>query len=635
MEFDLYPAKDCEARRIGGFYGLNRSRRASAGEMADMRNMSSDEYPCASPRAGRVTAAMAPGEPLAAAAPDSTVTDKLSGFTGIAAGGFYYDGVRKSGQVELSDDFSWEIVRLGNLYVLNGCGENGSELYYYNVDTGRFDAAFREMSDLIVTAGKDKTGNYLRTFRYGFEEVYNYSVTAANGRVINNSDFFDKYSDNRRLPASNIFADHFEVGDELTIEGFPSSSVNRGEVWSYSGTAGEVTPQRSVSYDTNNTVDTDLYASTDELYSQDITSAVVKGFEVGTASLNGVTIYIHYIYFDLANKNGDAVDFDDMVERSHYCSGVRLTKRRRVFSHIAAHHNRLWGTSPNGNAIFASAADDVFSFTSRDILAKLAARLPSDSPGSFTELAVCGSELTAFKEDSITVVCGTNASNYSTYVIDGVGCTEGSTAAVTPEGVIFPARGGFYRFSGAAPVCISNKLREGPISAVSGFDGEKYYAAARDRDGCRRLYVYDTRRSCWHIEDDAEIKSFFRFKDGFYLVSGDEILSLNSAPPDEDWSFTSAPQIYDLDNRALNELWIRAEVAPGAYFSVETRFDGGEYASHRRFSEPGLHVFRCPVRAVSGNVWQYRVSGIGKVVIYDIEMRYGSAGRRHKEYVHQ
>ncbi|MGM9937309.1 MAG: hypothetical protein ACI38A_08190 [Candidatus Ornithomonoglobus sp.] len=639
MQFDLYSARGCEQKAVSSFYGLNRNRRASAGEFEDMKNMSTLEYPCAAPRGARTVAAEARGKVYAAAAPDSTDTDAVTGFTGISDGAFFYNGAVKSGSYVLSENRKWEIVRLGNLYIMNGYNADGaasdSELYYYNIDTGAFGKGFTEMSDLIVTSGKDDTGNYLHTFRYGFSEVYDYSVTDTGGREIKNSVFFDTYGNGIRLLASNIFEKYFSVGDEITIEGFPTAEQSVGQVWMYSGSAVEVVPQNGIAYDENNTVDTDVIANLDEVYNEQVVNAVVSGFKVDTVSLSGMTLYVHYIYFDLTNKNGDSVDFADMNAHSHYCSGVRLSKKRRTFDHISVHQNRLWGTAPSGNALYASASDDIFSFSSSDILSNYAARLPSDTPGAFTGIYEYGTELAAFKEDSITVIYGTNASNYASYIIEGTGCMSGSTAAVTPSGIIFPSWRGFYRFSGGTPVCISYKLNTRYISAVSGFDGEKYYACAVRKDGVRELLTYDMRYGCWHVQDDIDVSGFFRFRGGFYIVSGSSVYLCDDSEGTEesDWYFTSAKyNDSSLDNKALNEIWIRADVAEGASFTVETCADDGGFIAHETFREPGLRIFRCSIRAAMGNSWRYRISGKGKVVFYDIELRKAPGGRRYMRY---
>lgn len=647
MQFDLYGAQGCERKMLRGFYGLNRTRSASAGELEDMKNMSSLEYPCAAPRGARTEAAQAPGKICAAAAPDSSDTEEITGFTGIADGAFWYNGETKSGGYELSEDRKWEIVRLGNLYIMNGCrigeGTADSALYYYNVDTGDFGNGFTEMSDLIVTAGKDSTGNYLQTFRYGFDEVYNYSVTDTHGREIKNSVFFDKYGSGLRLPASNIFEKYFAVGDEITIEGFPTAKESVGQVWSYSGSSSRVIPQNGIAYDENNTLDTDVIKNPDTVYSEQVVNAVVKGFKVGTSSLSGMTLYIHYIYFDLTNIKGNAVDFYSMSTYSHYCSGVRLSKKRRTFNHIAAHHNRLWGTVPSGNTIYASASDDIFSFSSSDIISKYAARIESDKSGVFTGICEYGSYLLAFKESSITVIYGDNAANYGTEIINGIGCIAPKSVTVTPRGVIFLSYKGFYIYNGNAPSCISTRLKTKYKHAVGGFDGNIYYVCAQKQNGEHELLTYDTRYGLWHRQDGIKVTDMFTFLGEFYLVSGNKIYRTEAATPsgsraqdDADgvkWKIVSA-KTYDntLDNKSVNELWIRAYVEKGAYFIVCTRIDDGEWQCHESFSRPGINVFRSSVRTHMGSSYQYKIEGCGNVVFYEIEVQKANGGRTIKDF---
>ncbi len=635
MQFDLYPASENSSTVIRSFYGLNRSRRASRGELEDMKNMSSAEYPCAAPRGRREIIAPVPGQVRAVCAPDSTDTDAVTGFTGIAQESFYYNGDIKSRGFRLDAARTWEIIRMGNLYIMNGflnsAGKMTSELYCYNVDTGEFCDASDPMDNLIVTSGKNETGNYLSVFRYGFDDVYNYSCTAPDGTVINNSEFFDRYaSGGLSFGSENIFEKHFAAGDEVTIEGFPSSSENTGQLWTYAGVTGDVTPQPGLDFSLNNTVNTDTLASLGALTRRAVTDAYVSSFEVKKQSLEGRTIYVHYIYFKLFNKNGDEIDFDNMS--GVYCSGVRLSRRRRVFDHICARHNRLWGTAPTGNMLYASASDDIFSFTAADISAGYAARLTCDTPSSFT--AICGynGDAVAFKEDSITVISGTNPLNYGSYTIYGTGCIDARSVALTPQGIIFLGRGGFYIFAGNEPVCISEKLRSDFDGAAAGYDGTVYYACT-EKDGEKLLMTYDTRRRVWHIEDDTAAAGFFRFRGGFYMADGNSLMRLTAEPDSGvEWSFTTVRQTGgDLDNVAVNEIWILADVAKGASFAVETSVDGGEFAMHSRFCEPGLHVFRCPVRAVMGSSWRCRLSGTGFTAVYELEFRTAAGGRRYKE----
>lgn len=640
MQLGLYAASGNKYIRDTHFYGLNRQRRSKQGEFEDMENMSSAEFPCISPRKGRIKAADAPGKISAVCPPSSENDTELVGFTGIANGAFYYNGKKKSKTFSLPDSFKWEILRMGNLYIINGFKKGTSKenyssiMYYYNSDTEVFDVANKGMDNLILIAGKDSTGNYLSTFRYGFDEVKAYVAASEDGRIIKNMDFYDTYSGGKSvLPKNNIFAEVFEVGDEVSLSGFPTEEENFGQVWSYDTSEAEVIPQTNQDFSANNTADTDAYASLAEIGDGLIVRMVVNSFNVSTFSYSGITAYIHKIYLKLYNKNGEETDFEDMNGSiKFYCSGMKLEKRTRHFDNIACHNGRIWGTVPNGNMIYGSSSDDIFSFSSEDIRSGYAARLTSENPGGFTAMCEYGSELVLFKEDSITVIYGDSVRNYGKLTINGIGCTDKRSVQVTPSGVIFLAYGGFYIYSGGVPVCISQKLNRTYTAAVCGFDGDIYYACVSE-DGAKTILTYDMRYGIWHKQDSTDAYGFFRFRDGFYIADENSIYRMNSGACDCGWSFTSVNRCVDTtDNKAVNGLWICTDTAEGTELVAETSIDGGIWRRHGIVCEPGLRVYHCPVRAVMGKNFRYRISGKGEAVFYEIRIDYAGGGRRFKEY---
>ena len=637
MQFNLYQGQDSKQTNIYNFYGLNRTRKTSRGEFEDMRNMGTLEYPCAAPRGPRSKIAETTADIVAAVAPDSTNVDEVTGLTGIMGTAFYYNGTRKGASDALPAGYDYEIIRMGNLYIINGYKDNESVMYTYNIDTDTFAErdSGKRMGDLIVASGNDEGGSYLSTFRYGFDTVYNYTATDSDtGKQIKNADFFDTYG-NPIIYPPNIFSQKFEVGEEVMISGFPSTVENFGQVWTYYGTSGTVLPQPNLDYSINNTIDTDLITDLDDLYDSDIVRATVKSFDVQTGTISGGTnYYVHKIYLNLYNKNGDTVQFANMFGDSanYYCSGVTISRRTRTFTHIGTHQSRIWGSVPTGNMIYVSRATDIFDFTQEAIDNVFAASLPSDTPGVFTGFAEYGSEMAAFKEDSITIIYGSGPSSYSSSVISGIGCIDPHSIQVTPSGVIFLAYHGFYIFTGGVPSCISSKVNTKYKSAVSGFDGNIYYAAAVREDGTRELLTYDMRYGTWHIQDDIAAVGMFRFRSEFYLADSRDIYRTDAEAGGVDWSFTGVRTWdYTLDSKAVNEIWIKAEITPGAKFIVSTSVDDGEFREHTVFVKPGLHIYRCPVRALTGESYRYKITGTGKVVFYEIELERDTGGRRYKD----
>lgn len=633
MEFGISHGGANSSNKIYSFYGINKTRKGAVGEMEDMKNMTSDEFPCTSPRGGRNVAVTCENPINAVAAPDYTNSDSVLGLTGVSGGGFFYNGVLKSGSRRLSADCSWEIVRMGNLYIINGydAAANKSDIYYYNIDRNEFDEGGVVMDDLILSSGTDSVGNYLKLINKSDYGVYDYSVTLPDGTVIENRNCFRKYAPDKRNMSTtdNIFEEYFKVGDEVTIEGFPNQDENIGQIWAVYGND-HIIPQMHRSGEYNNTVDTDNMPVTTGISKWAVCSAYVKAFDIRKG--------YQYVYFDLYNKDGNKVDFSDLMADTsglgdYFCSGVTIRSRRRVFDHIAAHHGRIWGTSPSGNIIYASASDKLFSFTAADIDNRFAIRLNSDTPGTFTGLCPFNNELVAFKADSISVISGTGVINYTMNALQGVGCIAPNSIVPTPEGVVFAAYNGFYLFNGSMPKKISDKLKTVYMDAVCGFDGDLYYASAVRDDGDCELIVYDMRYDMWYRYDEIKATGFFRFKDKFYIADDRNIYVCSGDGDDVDWYFTLMKS-HDkaLSKKGINEIWVLADVKAGAEFWIETSVGDGDFVRHGTDMESGLKVFRFPVRLFSTESYRVRVAGKGKVVIYELELVKTDGGRRYKTY---
>lgn len=619
--------------RIYTFGGINRKNNGYRTEFSDMYNMSADEYPCAAPRGRRREIATA-GKINTACAPDATNVSEVTGITGVYDGGFYYNGTLKSGKFILSSDWSWQIEQKGNTYIINGYDKANvrSIMYYYNIDTDEFNEGGKVMRNLILQS----YGHYLVTPSDDDYGVDSYQCTTPDGVVIKNRDFWTTYREyttdatdytTTLSSTKNIFEQYFKVGDEITIEGFPGTG-NGGQIWDT--TTSGVQPQPGIGAERNNTVDTDNMTTTDSLSKYSICTAKIKSFSIKTVARGKA---YHYVYFDLFNKNGEVVEFKDMYTNNYYCSGITLKKRTRAFDNITIHHGRIWGSSPSGNQIYASASDDIFSFSSDDIVSRYAARIPSDTPGTFTALCSYNNELVAFKPDSITIISGTNATNYTATIIDGIGCISPRSAVVTPGGIIFLSYNGFYAFSGSTPYLISDKLNTSYVDAVAGRNTDTYFASATRSDGTRELVKYNMAKDIWYKDDEVPAIDIFPFKDKMYICTDTTLYECNN--PDGtsfEWYFESVPlRNYTIDNKAVCELWILADVSEGAHFKVWTQNDREEWRLHSAFSETGLKVFNCPVRAENATTYKYKISGSGKVVIHEIEIHTAEGGRRYKE----
>lgn len=627
------------ATMTDNFYGLNRTRQTSNGEMEDMRNMSSDEFPCASPRSNRNEIVKTENEILAVTAPISAFTEDVTGFTGVMGDGFYYNGVRKTAiknyngmnthEIELPANCQWEIERMGDMYILNGYNPETkrSHIFYYDTETDVFGYGGKVMPKMIIMAGSDSYGQYIEALLTCGDEVKDYVINYSDGTTFNCGDYYEMY----RVGAGqidfekNVFTKYFSIGDDIRIEGFRDK--NEGQFFGVKD-GKVIIDSSSICFADYNTVDLDDAATPKHVSGGSFASIKVKSF----STVKGLG-YRHKMYVTAYSREGDEINLfsfgpDNLAK---YYAGVTLSKKMPSLSHIAIHQRRLWGSSPSGRYIYASASDDIFSFSYKDMTNKFAWRMPTDAVGCITGFSSFNDELVVFKEDTMSIITGYGPKNYQMNTLSGIGCIAPKSRQVTNKGVIFLAYDGFYIYNGSYPKIFSHSLNRKYIDAVSGFDGRKYYVSVKDSEGNKEVLVYDTLYGLWHREDEFMPKGYFRFRDGFYVCDSNTLYRIGTDQRDVLWSMTLA-QRGSLDLKGINEIWLRCEMEEGAEFTVYTDIGKGGWRKHATFTEAdGVTVYRVPVRFVNTDSYRVKITGRGKVVIYALELIASEGGRRHKE----
>lgn len=187
-------------------------------------------------------------------------------------------------------------------------------------------------------------------------------------------------------------------------------------------------------------------------------------------------------------------------------------------------NNRIWGCrfglNKEGafvNEIYASALGDPTNFTVFEGISTDPYIANLGCSGEFTGVSVLGNEVLFFKEDFIIRVSGDTPSDFTVTSIPARGVEKGAHLSVVNlnEQIFYKSRNGIMVFDGALPVCISESLGEMFFTdAVSGECSGKYYIAMTEEDGSRYIYVYDTKTSLWHKEDDTDPTKFMITVDG-------------------------------------------------------------------------------------------------------------------------
>lgn len=393
--------------------------------------------------------------------------------------------------------------------------------------------------------------------------------------------------------------DYFKQGDSVFIEGFAK--------------------------DVNNTVSLD--SKYENVETDRAISCIVEKIDEK---------YPHRLYVQLYNRDGNRLVFDEETD----VTGVSVYTKIPTMNWVCVHNNRLWGTNPNGEYVYASKLGDPFNFNTFMGLSNDSYYAEIGTPGGFVGIVSYRDNLVAFKREYIHHIYGDKPSNFSIpKQLSDCGCIDIRSAVQIGTALYFMGYGGFYAYAGGQPELISKKLDRRYTEAVAATDGIKYIVCAKN-DGENEMLVFDTRYGLWTREDYIDAVGSFRWHDGVYIASDTMVYEYNAEAP-KDWECESVVIYEDtFDQKGINELWIRARVDEGAYIDVYTSEDGGEYilrgrlepkdTAKLRHTANRLEEYELPVRFIKGGFYQYKLKGHGNAVVYDMEYKNSVGGKRYR-----
>ena len=417
------------------------------------------------------------------------------------------------------------------------------------------------------------------------------------------------------------FTDYFSVGDQVSLNGYINPYFN------------------TVRYETD-------YERPDEKEIAVCNVVKVTPPTEGSASSK--------LWLQMFNCDGKQITFSS-IEDEEYGDGwsdegeygnhsadtdYNYNKFRCVYktiptmSQVIAHNQRLWGVNPNGEYIYASAPSDPFTWhTIAENSQAASLCIKTDTMDEFKGIINYNNYLLLLKSTSIQQIYAL-ASASSIQIAKALynsGCIDIKSAVVIANTVYYLGYNGFYRYSGQEPENISTYLNTDYISATAFTDGIKYYASAIKKDGGVEFLVYDTQRGYWHKEDDTKIIGAYRWYDKTIVTEENNLhFLLSAAQADEatEWMIESVKMHENVfDDKVINEIWVRANIEAGQTFTVWTRTDDGEWTEHTTHQGTGrTKIYRTPIRAITAEEWQYKLTGGGRAVIYDIEWKFLQGG---------
>lgn len=330
----------------------------------------------------------------------------------------------------------------------------------------------------------------------------------------------------------------------------------------------------------------------------------------------------------LYNKNGEKALFKNTKETGDITVKVSIPQ----MNNICVHNNRLWGTSENGEYIYASKLGDFTNFNSFQGLSDDSWYSMIGTPGKFTGICSYRTSVVAFKDRCIHHVYGDSPSNFSIPKQISGGCTDGRSISELGGILYYLSHKGFCAYNGGEPFCISNPITNQYTSCISGNDGKRYYAAAYKEDGTCDVLVYDPVLNLWHREDDTSFIGFFNYGLNFYGATKTAVYEINSGDAPVKWYFETQPLTFnDSIQKGINCLWLLADTHSDTDIDISISHDNGEFVKCSALKKgKAFRYHRIPIRFKKCDSFKIRIEGTGRAVIHGLELFTYQGGRNYE-----
>lgn len=292
------------------------------------------------------------------------------------------------------------------------------------------------------------------------------------------------------------------------------------------------------------------------------------------------------------------------------------------------YNNRIIGVK--GKDIRASALGDFANFTeyadeAGNPSATGAYATDVGSSGDFTGICAYNNVLLLFKKNIIYEMYGTMP--YTITELCNTGCIDNDSIC-SIDGVLYWASPkGIVRYSGGVPKVISTHIGINTETICkAGTDGRKYYVY----DGYK-TYVYDTYYQLWHIEDSKGVKMFYNQINELYMVCNDGIYKTNSGTENVEWEFTTKDYTFSSKERKnLSKLWIRTTMSKNSNLEIYVRQNCGEWSRVAVKTAERDEMFDFKLRVKKCNSFALKFKGIGDVRILDIHGKVTVGTSKHR-----
>ena len=319
---------------------------------------------------------------------------------------------------------------------------------------------------------------------------------------------------------------------------------------------------------------------------------------------------------------------------------ITVSRKMPAMDFVIENDNRLWGCryglNNDGevvNELYSCKLGDFKNWNCFMGISTDSYVVSLGSDGQFTGAIAHAGHPLFFKENCLHKVYGQIPANFQvqTTACRGVqkGCSR--SMAIVNEILYYKARHAVCAYDGSLPVEASAALGEDRYElAVAAAHGNKYYISmAKPGTGERHLFVYDTAKGMWHVEDDLPARLFCSCRDELYCATEDNriIAMLGSGEHYEElvpWMFETGILGGSLpEKKYLVKLNIRLVLEAGSSINILAQYDSvGPWVNLGFITGTDLRSFTIPVKPRRCDHLRLRVEGEGPGMVFSITKTY-------------
>lgn len=292
---------------------------------------------------------------------------------------------------------------------------------------------------------------------------------------------------------------------------------------------------------------------------------------------------------------------------------------------------RLWGYSED--TIYATVPGDVTNWFRYDGDEQSSFCLKVRGSEPFTACTMHAGRPVFFKSNSMVEVYGDNPTNYSILETSLSGVMEGSGASLCSVGgdMMYLSANGVISCSGSHARVISESLGKQLSDGFAATDGRKYYLCAKDEQGVRALYVYDTVTEAWHTEDGATVTYLGYLNGDVYAACSDNVVYIigqnKTGHGVVQSPVSSYIEFHPLQDDARGEivpmrLGVRVYCEQGCHLTLSVSYDGGEWEQRATLACEGPRLWYVPLLPRACHTLGIRIDGDGDYRVLSVIKEY-------------